>query len=379
MTRQLVLTLGAALFVVSCATIDAPTPALQEARTTVRAAENDSAVSSGAPLELKLAIESLNRANHALISGEPVAEIDHLAYLATRRAQAALALAAAKSNEAAIKAAEVDRERARADVSTLEAQNARAEANSQRAQAAMALQQAGSAQRQAGAAQQQASAAQQQASAAQQQADEAARQAAASRAQAATSQSLAAASQSQAALAQSQAAESQSQAALSRSQAAESQSQSAVFRAQAESAEARAADLQRQLADLEAQKTERGRVVTLGDVLFEFNRADVKPAAQVQLGKLADFLRQYPERRVLIEGYTDNVGSAAYNDQLSAKRAESIRTQLVLLGASADRIGSAGYGKDYPVASNTTDTNRALNRRVEVIISDNDQPVRPRR
>jgi outer membrane protein OmpA-like peptidoglycan-associated protein len=344
MNRKLELTVVAALFAASCATIDVPTPALQEARMTVRAAENDSAVVSGAPLEFKRATESLDRANHALASGEPVAEIDHYAYLANRRGQTAIALGAAKSNEAAIKAAEVDRERARADVRTLEAQIARTDATAQRAQAAIAQQQASSAQQQASAAQQQANLAQQQASASRQQADEAARQAVAFQAQAAASQS-----------------------------------QAAQSRAQAESADARAADLQRQLADLEAQKTDRGRVVTLGDVLFEFNRADVKPAARMQLGKLAEFLRQFPERRVLIEGYTDNVGSAAYNDQLSGRRADSIRTQLALLGVNADRMGAVGYGKEYPVASNTTDTNRALNRRVEVIISDTDQPVRPRR
>jgi len=330
MTRQLELTIAAALIAASCATIDAPTPALQEARATMRVAEGDSAVLAGAPLELKRANEALDRANHALISGEPIAEIDHHAYIATRRAQLAIAVGAAKNNEAAIKAAEVERERARADVRTLEAQMARTDANAQRAQAAAALQQASSAQ--------------QQASAAQQQADLAARQAAASQAQAAASQS-----------------------------------QAEQSRAQAEASASRAADLQRQLAELEALKTDRGRVVTLGDVLFEFNRADVKPVAQMRLRKLADFLRQYEDRKVLIEGYTDNIGSATYNEQLSFRRAEAIRAQLALLGVGTDRMGAIGYGKDYPVASNNTDTNRAMNRRVEVIISDNDQPVPQRR
>ncbi len=362
MQRELVL--AAALFVASCATIDAPTPPLREARLAVRAAENDSAVLSSAPLELKRATESLDRANRALIDGEPDAEVDHHAYLATRRAQTAVAIATAKTDETAIKAAEVDRERARADVRTLEAQAARADATVQRTQTAIALQQTSSAQLQARAAQQQASVSQQQASAANQQADMASRQAAASQAQAAD--------------AQAQATYSKAQAASFEAQAATLQTEAAISRSQAEAADARTADLQRKLVDLEAQKTDRGRVVTLGDVLFEFNRADVKPAAQLQLGKLAEFLRQFPERRVSIEGHTDNVGSAAYNDQLSLRRAESIRAQLALLGVSGDRMGSVGYGKQYPVASNTTDTNRAMNRRVEVIISDNEQPVRPR-
>ena len=337
MKRKFEIAIVTVIMVAACATIDVPTPALRQARETLRAAQTDPAVLAGAPLELKRAQESLERADRALINGEPPREIDHHAYVATRRAQTAMALAAAKSDEGAIKTAEVDRERVRADVRTLEAQAARADADAQRLQAALSAQQAT-------AAQQQASAAQQQASAAQSQAELAARQAAQSQAQAAAMQN---------------------QAALSRSQA--------------EAAEARAAELQRKLADLEATRVDRGRVVTLGDVLFEFNRAEVKPTAQARLAKLADFLKQFPERRVLIEGHTDNIGSAGYNEQLSARRAESIRTQLALLGVGGERLQAVGYGKDFPVAANDTDTNRAINRRVEVYISDNEQPVRPRR
>jgi outer membrane protein OmpA-like peptidoglycan-associated protein len=342
MQREVILV--AALIAAACATIDAPTPQLKEARAAVRTAETDPAVLSSAPLELKRATESLDRANRALIDGEPIPEIDQYAYLATRRAQTAVAIAAAKTNEATIKAAEVDRERARADMRTLEAQSARADASVQRAQAAMALQQAGAAQLQTGVALQQA--------------DAAARQAAAAKALAASSQA---------------------QAANSQAEAAAMQNQAALARSQAEAADARTAALQRELADLQAQKTDRGRVVTLGDVLFEFNRAEVKPAAREQLGKLADFLKEFPERKVLVEGYTDNVGSATYNDQLSVRRAESIRTQLGMLGVGADRMAAVGYGKEFPVTSNNTDTDRAMNRRVEVIISDSDQPVRSRR
>ena len=199
------------------------------------------------------------------------------------------------------------------------------------------------------------------------------------RAQAAQSAQQADTAQQQVIAARNQAAQANQIAAQSQAQAAASQTQAELSRAQAEAAEARAADLQRKLADLEATKVDRGRVVTLGDVLFEFNRAEVKPTAQARLAKLADFLKQYPERRVLIEGHTDNVGSTAYNEQLSTRRAESIRGQLVLLGVSSDRMATIGYGKDYPVASNDSDTNRAINRRVEVYISETEQPVRPRR
>ena len=94
--------------------------------------------------------------------------------------------------------------------------------------------------------------------------------------------------------------------------------------------------------------------------------------------KLADFLQQYPNRQVLIEGYTDDTGSAAYNEALSLRRADAVDSVLVGMGVAAQRVATVGYGKDFPIASNSSDTNRALNRRVEVYISDNDKPVRAR-
>ena len=120
-------------------------------------------------------------------------------------------------------------------------------------------------------------------------------------------------------------------------------------------------------------------VITLGDVLFEFNRAEVKASAQARMAQLADFLRQYPDRRVSIEGHTDNIGTAAYNNELSQRRAEAIRSQLIGLGIASERVSTVGYGKDFPVAANDTDTNRAINRRVEVVISEPGQMVRSRR
>lgn len=164
-----------------------------------------------------------------------------------------------------------------------------------------------------------------------------------------------------------------------REQTAVAQQQAANATGQAAAAEARAAGLERQLLALEALKTDRGMVITLGDVLFEFNRAEVKPSAQARMAQLADFLKQYPDRRVSIEGHTDNIGTAAYNTELSQRRAEAIKSQLIGLGIASDRIATVGYGKDFPVASNDTDTNRAINRRVEVVISEPGQTVRSRR
>lgn len=168
------------------------------------------------------------------------------------------------------------------------------------------------------------------------------------------------------------------QARQAEAQAQAARDQAAAAQASAAQAQQQADELQRQLSQLQARPTDRGMLVTLGDVLFEFGRADIKPAAQDELNKLAAYLQQHPERRVLIEGYTDSVGSDAANLTLSQRRAESVAMALGRMGVAPDRIVAKGYGKSYPIADNTTDTNRAMNRRVEVYISDNDQPVRSR-
>lgn len=311
-TMNRTLTTGAllsSLLLGACATTHTAPPALVEARSTLRSAELDPAVLANAPLELKKASESLNRANMLLAKGEPEAEVNSAAYVANQQARTALAIAQAKGSEAAVAGAQAERERARADIRTVEAQRAQAEASSAQAQASVARQQTAAAEQRASGAEQQAAAAQVTAASAQQQAGE----------------------------------------------------------------------LQQRLADLQAQQTERGMLVTLGDVLFEFNRADVKPAAQASLHKLADFLQQYPTRQVLIEGHTDNIGSAASNEALSRRRADAVDSALMGMGVASQRMATVGYGKDFPIADNSTDTNRALNRRVEVYIAENDQPVRSRR
>ncbi|NRF65589.1 OmpA family protein [Aquincola sp. S2] len=182
----------------------------------------------------------------------------------------------------------------------------------------------------------------------------------------------------QASSAQAQANVANAQAAAAQNRALSAEQLAAQAQADAAAAQQRTLILQQRLTDLQAKETERGLLVTLGDVLFEFNRADLRPTAQGQLQKLADFLKQYPDRRVLIEGHTDSVGSAAYNEQLSRRRAEAVASVLTGMGIGPNRVTFTGYGKSYPVADNRTDTNRALNRRVEVYISNNDQPVRMR-
>ena len=171
----------------------------------------------------------------------------------------------------------------------------------------------------------------------------------------------------------------QTQTAAAEQRATGAEQQAAAATANAAGVQQQNAQLQQRLNELQAKQTERGMLVTLGDVLFEYNRAEVKPGAQASLRKLADFLQQYPNRQVLIEGYTDDTGSAAYNEALSLRRADAVDSALVGMGVASQRVATVGYGKDFPIASNSSDTNRALNRRVEVYIAENDQPVRARR
>ena len=139
--------------------------------------------------------------------------------------------------------------------------------------------------------------------------------------------------------------------------------------AEADAAKQKALELQREIDAMHAQSTDRGVVLTLGDVLFETGKADLKPSAVNDLTQLVTFLNKYPERTVAIEGHTDNVGSEDFNLGLSQRRAESVRSYLMRQGIDGSRIETKGMGESAPVASNDTAGGRQQNRRVEVIIS----------
>jgi len=134
----------------------------------------------------------------------------------------------------------------------------------------------------------------------------------------------------------------------------------------------RAEQLESALSDLQAKKTDRGLVITLGDVLFSTGQADLKPGAGRSLDKLANFMQQYPERSVQIEGFTDSVGADDYNQRLSEHRADAVRDALTERGIASERIRTRGFGKSSPVADNDSASGRQQNRRVEVIISEGD-------
>jgi outer membrane protein OmpA-like peptidoglycan-associated protein len=153
-------------------------------------------------------------------------------------------------------------------------------------------------------------------------------------------------------------------------QAQNAQTQADIAKSQALDAQAQLAATQQQLADLQAKKTDRGLVVTLGDVLFDTGQASLKPGADLVLGRLANFLMNNPQTKIIIEGHTDSRGTDEYNEQLSERRARSVASALVSRGVTNDSFTTVGRGKDFPVASNDTPEGRQQNRRVEIIFSD---------
>lgn len=136
----------------------------------------------------------------------------------------------------------------------------------------------------------------------------------------------------------------------------------------AEKTKAETDQLLKEFSELKAQQTERGVVLTMGDVLFAFGKSTLLTGAIRNVEKVADFLQKNPTRNILIEGYTDSVGSDDFNLTLSRKRADEVKEQLVANGISPDRITTKGYGKQFPVADNDSAGGRQLNRRVEVLI-----------
>jgi outer membrane protein OmpA-like peptidoglycan-associated protein len=132
----------------------------------------------------------------------------------------------------------------------------------------------------------------------------------------------------------------------------------------------KAAELQRELDELHAKPTDRGMVLTLGDVLFTSGKADLKVGATANLDKLAAFLASYPDRNVIIEGHTDSMGSEDYNVGLSQRRADSVKAYLAGQGIGSARLSASGKGESAPVADNDSAAGRQQNRRVEVVIVD---------
>lgn len=210
------------------------------------------------------------------------------------------------------------------------------------------------------------------------------------------------AAQDQAAQAQAQADEDARRRAAAEQAQAEAQRQQAAAQAQQQQAEAAtaaanqaAAEAERQRAEADRQRqdairqkeemrarllaqlnqvlqtrdTARGLIVSMPDVLFDFNKYTLKPEARERLARISGIVLAYPDLKLQIEGYTDSIGSDEYNQTLSDKRAEAVRDYLVSSGVSMNNVAAQGMGKADPIADNSTAAGRKLNRRVEMIVS----------
>jgi len=306
----------------ACSTVPRENARLNDARTSMSAAMANPQSGNLPGGEVKAARDALAAAEAAQSRGDDVATVDHLSYLALQRSAIVQESANRKSAEMAVTQANAARDKLRLEARTQEANTA---------------------QRQAAVAQNNAQASQADAEAAQRAARDAQRGTVAA------------------------------------------QQQSALSQQQAMDAERRAADLRTELAAqtaalaaLDAKKTERGMVITMGDVLFDTGRAELKSGGVRNVEKLSSFLKAYPQRKVLIEGYTDSVGGDEMNQSLSSRRADAVRAALLSQGVGSDRLATRGYGEAFPVAGNDNASGRQLNRRVEIVLSDEKGAITPR-
>ncbi len=165
---------------------------------------------------------------------------------------------------------------------------------------------------------------------------------------------------------------------VAQNNAANAKQQTALAQGAAADAQARNAQLEAQLAELAAKKTERGMVITMGDVLFGTDQASLTSNGMATAQKLATFLQNNPQRNVLVEGFADSTGASAYNQVLSERRAGAVQSALQGMGIAPNRVAMRGYGETFPVATNDTAQDRQLNRRVEIVLSDEAGRIMPR-
>lgn len=296
-TSSLVVVTAAGALLAGCASTPRRSPELARARNAVETLSSQPRASEAAEPDLKAAQAELRRGEDALRNGRPMDEVDQLAYLALRHAQAGEARVDAANSQAQVAQATEERQRL-----LLEAQK------------------------------HQAMAAQQQAQSAQQQVQEA---------------------------------RNETQQARSEAQAAQQQAQSAQQQLASEQQQLK----QMQSEQLGAHQTDQGMVVTLSNVLFSTGKSTLQPGANLQLDRLASYLKDHPKQRVMIEGSTDSTGSADFNQKLSAARAQAVAQALELRGVQPNQYRTIGLGESYPVASNDTSAGRQQNRRVDIVFS----------
>jgi outer membrane protein OmpA-like peptidoglycan-associated protein len=312
---------AAALALSGCAHTMRTNAALEEAQAVYRTAQENPDVARNAPLELKKAETALNKAEQLLQQKGETDEIEHQAYLAKQHVYISEEIGKQKMAEAALEQAGAERNKVILEARTREAKLAELTASKEKAAALNAVAEA--------------------------------------KAQKATAESAMAETKAQKAAAES---------AIEEAKAQKAAAESAMAKAAA--ANDKSSKLEQEIEKLKAIKADRGLVITLGDVVFDVNQAGLKTGGVSAVGKLGAFLKEYPTRRVMVEGFTDSTGELAYNQALSERRALAVRQVLQTNGIETARIDFRGYGEDFPVATNETAAGRQMNRRVEIIISD---------
>jgi outer membrane protein OmpA-like peptidoglycan-associated protein/outer membrane murein-binding lipoprotein Lpp len=289
-TSNLLMIAAAGALLAGCASTPRRSPELARARSAVETLSSQPRAEEAAAPDLRAARADLDRADEALHGGRPMKDVNQLAYLALRHAEAGQARVDAARAQAQVARASGERDRL-----LLEAKKRQATAARQEAQSA-------------------------------------------------------------------------------RQQVQQARNEAQQARAQAQAAQQELASQQRQLKQLEkeqlgAHQTDQGMVVTLSNVLFSTGKATLQPGAHLQIERLAGYLKDHPRQRVLIEGNTDSTGSAAFNQKLSAARAQAVAQALELHGVRQSQYRTIGLGEAYPVASNDTAAGRQQNRRVDVVFS----------
>lgn len=319
-TKTLIATAVASVILVACSATPIQPVQVNNARSKLTQLQSDQQLAKQAPVAIKEAEEAVRAAEESQGDKEKGA---HLMYIAERKVDIAQALAESRLLVDQRTTLSQQRESARLDSRTQEVDIARSKTESARMEALTAKQEADSAR---------------------------------SNAESARIETLAA----------------QKEIDSARSSAESARLNTLAAQQESADAQQKTADLQRQIAELNAKPTERGLVVTLGDVLFDTGKSELKSGAATNLAKLASFLNQYKDRSVLIEGHTDSVGNEDYNQALSQRRADSVKVWLMKQGVNSDRLVTSGKGEISPVSGNDSASGRQMNRRVEVIIENTD-------
>ncbi|MBW4051612.1 MAG: OmpA family protein [Proteobacteria bacterium] len=295
-SSSLVLIVAAAL-IAGCATPPRRSPELARARNAVETLSSQPRAEENAGSDLNVARRQLHQAEDALRHGRSMRDVNQLAYLALRHAEAGQARVEAAQSQAQVARASQQRDRLLLEAKKREAMSAQQQAQSARQQVQSARKQARSAR------------------------DEA--------------------------------------------QQARAQAQAAQQQLASERQQFKRLEKQR----LGAHQTDQGMVMTLSNVLFSTGKSTLQPGAHLQLERLASYLKDHPKQRVLIEGNTDSSGAAAFNQKLSAARAQAVAQSLELHGVKSSQYRTIGLGEAYPVVSNDTAAGRQQNRRVDVVFS----------